>query len=153
MSTPQSNKALILRFYEEVWNKGNVKFVHEVFAEDYVRHDLRPSQAPPGPSGQETIAIAFRKAFPDIHYTIDLAIAEDDLVCLRWTATGTMIGDWGGVPATGKKLNYSGVNIFRFKNGKVSEIWNHRDDLGVAQQMGAPVYAGAPVTDRQQRSK
>ncbi|MBG1231136.1 ester cyclase [Aestuariivirga litoralis] len=138
-----SNKALILSFYEEVWNKGNVAFAHQVFAEDYQRHDLRPTQALPGPSGQEKVASDFRQAFPDIHYRIDLAIAEDDLVCLRWTATGTMMGDWANVKATGKKLEYSGVNIFRFKNGKVVEIWNHRDDLGVAQQMGAPVYAGA----------
>ena len=138
-----SNKSLILRFYEEVWNKGNVNFAHEVFAEDYIRHDLRPTQALPGPFGQVKVATDFRKAFPDIHYTIDLAIAEEDLVCLRWTATGTMLGDWGGQQATGKALNYSGVNIFRFKDGKVVEIWNHRDDLGVAQQMAAPIYAGA----------
>jgi steroid delta-isomerase-like uncharacterized protein len=142
-STPSQNKSLILRFYEEVWNRGNVNFAQEVFAEDYIRHELRPTQALPGPSGQAKVATDFRKAFPDIHYTIDLAIAEDDLVCLRWTATGTMLSDWGGQKATGKALKYSGVNIFRFRDGKVVEIWNHRDDLGVAQQMGAPIYAGA----------
>ena len=143
MSSAAENKALILRFYEEVWNKGNVDFAHEVFGEDYQRHDLRPTQALPGPSGQVKVATDFRKAFPDIHYVIDLAIAENDLVCLRWTATGTMLGDWSGQKATGKPLKYSGVNIFRFKEGKVVEIWNHRDDLGVSQQMGAPVFAGA----------
>ena len=100
MSSAAENKALILRFYEEVWNKGNVNFAHEVFAEDYQRHDLRPTQVLPGPSGQVKVATDFRKAFPDIHYVIDLAIAENDLVCLRWTATGTMLGDWSGQKAT-----------------------------------------------------
>ena len=44
----QENKALVRRFYEEVWNRGATDFAYEVFAEDYVRHDLRPTDAPPG---------------------------------------------------------------------------------------------------------
>jgi SnoaL-like polyketide cyclase len=55
------------------------------------------------------------------------------------------IGDqhrpWAGVAATGKHATFSGVNIFRIRDGKVVEIWNHRDDLGLAQQLGAPIYA------------
>jgi predicted SnoaL-like aldol condensation-catalyzing enzyme len=90
----------VRRFYEEVWARGNVEFAQEVFAEDYLRHDLRPTAAAPGPQGQQQIAAAF-----------------------------------------------SGVNIFRIRDGKVAEIWNHRDDLGLAQQLGAPVYAGAPPQD------
>jgi hypothetical protein len=42
---------------------------------------------------------------------------------------------------------FAGVNIFRIRDGKVAEIWNHRDDLGLAQQLGAPVYAGVPPQD------
>jgi steroid delta-isomerase-like uncharacterized protein len=137
-----SNKARIIKFYDEVWNKGNVAFAHELFAEDYVRHDLRPAQALPGPAGQAKVATDFRRSFPDINYVIDLAIAEDDLVSLRWTASGTMTGPWGSVEATGKRVTFSGVNIFRLRGGKVVEIWNHRDDLGMSQQLGAPVIAG-----------
>jgi predicted ester cyclase len=44
---------------------------------------------------------------------------------------------------TGRRATFSAVNIFRFENGKVAEIWNHRDDLGLIEQVGAPVYAGA----------
>ncbi len=139
----QENKALIHRFYEEVWNRGNVEFAHQVFAENYLRHDLRPTQALPGPGGQVKVATDFRQAFPDIHYQIDLAIAEDDMVWVRWTATGTMTGAWANVQPTGKTVTFSGVNIFRLKAGKVVEIWNHRDDLGMAQQLGAPVFVGA----------
>jgi predicted ester cyclase len=40
-------------------------------------------------------------------------------------------------------MRFSGVNVFRFADGKVVEIWNHRDDLGLMQQLGARVYAGA----------
>jgi len=139
----EQNKALIRRFYEEVWNNGHLDVADEVFADDYVRHDLRPSQALPGPAGQKKVARDFRAAFPDLVYTLDLVLAEGDLVAARWTMDGTNTGQWGDVPPSGQHLRFSGVNIFRFAGGKVVEIWNHRDDLGVAQQLGAPIYAGA----------
>jgi len=65
------------------------------------------------------------------------------MVVARWTTEGTNTGPWDGVPPTGKRARFSGVNIFRIANGKVVEIWNHRDDLGVMQQLGAPIYAGS----------
>jgi steroid delta-isomerase-like uncharacterized protein len=115
----------------------------EVFAADYVRHDLRPAQAAPGPEGQRQIAAAFRSAFPDLRFEVELLVAEGDFVVGRWTAAGTHLGAWAGREATGKSASFSGVNIFRFENGKVAEIWNYRDDLGLMQQLGADVYAGA----------
>ena len=141
--TLEQNKALIRRFYEEVWGKGNLEVAEAVFAADYLRHDLRPGNPLPGPEGQKKIAADFRAAFPDLQMTIDLMVAEGDMVVARWTTEGTHTGPWGAVPPTGKRAKFSGVNIFRIENGKVAEIWNHRDDLGVMQQLGAPVYAGS----------
>jgi steroid delta-isomerase-like uncharacterized protein len=139
----EDHKALVLRFYEEVWNRGNVDVAFEVFAEDYARHDLRPTQAIPGPEGQRTIAADFRRAFPDLRMTVDLILAEGDLVAARWTTSGTHTGPWAGVEPTGRPMSFSGVNVFRFAGGKVVELWNHRDDLGLLQQLGVEVYAGA----------
>ena len=144
--TADANKRLIERFYEEVWAHGNVAFADEVFADDYVRHDLRPTRAVPGPAGQAQIAEQFRGAFPDLQWRIDLILGEGDLVAARWTAFGTHTGHWGNVAPTGRRAEFSGVNIFRFNSeGKVAEIWNHRDDLGLMDQLGASVYAGAPT--------
>jgi predicted ester cyclase len=137
------NKALVQRFYEEVWDRGNVDFAYQVFHDDYVRHDLRPTQAAPGPPGMAALAAGFRAAFPDADWHVDLMLAEGDLVAARWTATGTFTGQWGIVEPTGKRAEFSGVNLYRFKDAKVAEIWNHRDDLGLMEQVGAPVYAGA----------
>jgi steroid delta-isomerase-like uncharacterized protein len=141
--TTEQNKALVRRFYEEVWGKGNFEAADDIFAADYVRHDLRPGQAPAGPAGQKQISADFRAAFSDLRMTIDLMLAEGDLVAARWTTEGTNTGAWGGVPPTGKPVKFSGVNIFRIENGKVVELWNHRDDLGAMQQLGAPIYAGS----------
>jgi steroid delta-isomerase-like uncharacterized protein len=139
-----ANKRLVERFYEEVWARGNVAFADEVFADDYVRHDLRATPAAPGAAGQARIAQQFRDAFPDLEWRVDLLLAEDDLVAARWTASGTHTGRWGDVAPTAKRAEFSGVNIFRFgDDGKVVEIWNHRDDLGLMEQLGVGVYAGA----------
>jgi predicted ester cyclase len=140
----ETNKALVRRFYEEVWARGNVAFTQEVFADDYVRHDLRPTTAPPGAAGQALIAEQFRHAFPDLEWHVDLVLGDGDLVAARWTASGTHSGGWGDVAPTGRRAIFSGVNIFRFGDeGKVVEIWNHRDDFGLREQLGALVFAGA----------
>jgi steroid delta-isomerase-like uncharacterized protein len=137
------NAAMVRRFYEEVWNRGNVDVADEVFADDYVRHDLRPSKAEPGPAGQKRVASDFREAFPDLRFEVELVVAQDDFVAARWTAEGTNSGPWGAQPPTGRRARFSGVNIFRFDGGKVVEIWNHRDDLGLMEQLGASIFAGA----------
>jgi steroid delta-isomerase-like uncharacterized protein len=144
--TSEEHTAVVLRFYEEVWNRGNGDVAFEVFADDYVRHDLRPTRAIPGPAGQKAIAADFRRAFPDLRMTVDLVLAEGDLVAARWTTSGTHTGAWGGVEPTGRSMTFSGVNVFRFANGKVVELWNHRDDLGLMQQLGVEVFAGAAPT-------
>lgn len=90
----EANKALGRRFYDEVWRRGNVRFAEEVFADDYVRHDLRPTQAAPGGAGQALIAEQFRRAVPDLDWRVDLFLGDGDLVATRWTASGTHTGAW-----------------------------------------------------------
>jgi len=139
----EDDKALIRRFYGEVWDRGNTDFAFAVFADDYVRHDLRSTVAPSGPAGQKKIADDFRAAFPDLRLTVDLVVGGDDYVVGRWTATGTHLGPWGGLEPTGRRATFSAANIFRFENGKVVEIWNHRDDFGLFEQIGSPIHAGS----------
>jgi steroid delta-isomerase-like uncharacterized protein len=141
--TTEDNKALVRRFYEQVWDRGNTDVAYEVFADDYVRHDFRAAEALPGPAGQKKIAEDFRAAFPDLRVSVDMIVGEDDLVVGRWTATGTHLGRWGVLEPSGQQVAFSAANIFRFEDGKVVEIWNHRDDLGLIEQVGARIYAGA----------
>jgi steroid delta-isomerase-like uncharacterized protein len=133
----------VRRFYEEAWGQGKLDVIDELFAEEYVRHDLRPGDPPPGPRGMRQITSDFRAAFPDLRFELDLLIGDRDFVVGRWTAVGTNTGPWDDVPPTGRAVTFSGVNIFRFEDGKVAEIWNHRDDLGLQEQLGAAIYAGA----------
>lgn len=142
--TGDANKQVVRRFYEELWNRGNLDATDELVASDYVRHDLRPGAAPPGPAGQKAVAEKFRAAFPDVRLEVEELIAEGDLVAARWTMSGTHTGPWGEVAPTGRSVRFSGVNFFRIADQKIAEIWNVRDDLGLREQLGAAVYAGFP---------
>ncbi len=147
--TIAANKDVVRRFYEELWNRGNLDAADKLVAQDYVRHDLRPGDAPPGPSGQKAVAEKFRAAFPDVRLELEALVAEGDLVAARWTISGTHQGAWGDVTPTGRKVRFSGVNFFRIADNRIAEIWNIRDDLGLWEQVGATVYAGYPeATDR-----
>jgi steroid delta-isomerase-like uncharacterized protein len=138
----EANKRLVVRFYEELWNRGNYDVADELVAADYVRHDLRPGDAPPGPAGQKAVAQRFRAAFPDVRLEVEALVAEGNMVVARWTMSGTHSGSWGDVGATGRSVRFSGVNFFRISEGRIAEIWNVRDDLGLREQVGAPIYAG-----------
>ncbi len=136
-SEQEMNKALIRRFYEEVWNRGNLAVADVVFAKDYVRHDPSGGGPPtPGPEGQRQIAAGIRKAFPDLVMTVDFVVAERDMVVARWTIKGTHKGDMPLAKASGKPVTFSGVNAYRFVKGQVVELWNHRDDLSLMIQLG-----------------
>jgi predicted SnoaL-like aldol condensation-catalyzing enzyme len=95
--TIEANKDLVRRFYEELWNRGNLAAAEELVAQDYVRHDLRPGAAPPGPAVQQAIAQRFRTAFPDIRLEVEAVVAEGDLVVARWPISGTHSGPWADV--------------------------------------------------------
>src|SRR5437870_3589016 len=75
---------------------------------------------------------------------VELIVSAGGVVAARWTSTGMFGGPWGAVAPTGVRATFSGVNTFRIRDGRVVELWNHRDDLGLMEQVGAPVFAGSP---------
>ena len=131
----EENKALIHRFNDEVWNKGNLAIVEEVFASEWIWH------APPGmPSNREGLsqmAAGFRAAFSDIHTTVDDQIAEGDKVAWRWTFQAHHTGEFLGIPPTGQQITLTGISIDRIAGGKFVERWDSADMLGLLQQLGA----------------
>ncbi len=136
MSTDQ-NKALVRRFYEEVFSQGNLALIDELFAPNYRSHS--PNQIPGVPEnrdGLRTSLETYRRAFPDIHFTIHDIVAEGDRVICRFTGTGTQKGELMGIPASGKKTAVTGTDIERIENGKFVEGWLVFDMLGLLQQLG-----------------
>lgn len=146
MST-ETNKAIIRRFFDGAFEKEDLAVLDEIVAPDQVsRGPGTPPGMPPGPEGSKMFIVAYRSAFPDLHFTIDEQIAEGNTVVTRWTAHGTHTGELAGIPATGKRATVVGVGIDRIENGKIVESWGTFDQFGMLQQLGvipAPENSGA----------
>ena len=83
----------------------------------------------------------FRSAFPDSDLCIEEEIAEDDKVVIRWNFSGTHQGNLLGIPATGKKVSWTGITIYRIVDGKVEEERGEEDFLGFFRQIGLVLQA------------
>jgi steroid delta-isomerase-like uncharacterized protein len=131
----EENKAVARRIIEEVWNKKNLDAIDELIAADYVDHTLPPG-LPAGREGARAFIGTYLNAFPDVKLTIEDMITEGDKVVTRWTATGTHTGELMGIPATGKRITVTGLDITRFSGGKSVEFWGQFDQMGMMQQLG-----------------
>lgn len=131
----QENKALIRRFYEEVFNKKNLAAVDKFYAPNHIDHTL-PAGLPVGPEGTKKAIEIIMTAFPDLHVTIEDMIAEGDKVVTRFTTHGTQQGPLGGIPPTGKPVAISTIEVTRIEDGKIIEDWGLDDRLGMLQQLG-----------------
>jgi len=140
----QENKASARRFLEEVVNRGNVSIMDEFASPSFIDHTAPPG-VPAGNEGFKVFITMFRTAFPDLRYTIDDEIAEGDRVVQRATASGTMKGDFLGMPASGKTATWSEIHITRFENGKAVEHWGVVDQLRMLVQLGFAQAPGQPA--------
>ena len=131
----EDNKAIARRWYEEVFNAGNLDLIHELFAPNFVDHD--PVNPLPGLEGVRQVVGMYRGAFPDLHITVEDWVAEGDKVVTRFRAQGTHKGPLMGIPPTEKQVTVTGIDMLGFEHGKISEHWGNRDDLGMLQQLGA----------------
>src|SRR3990172_2838539 len=118
----EENKHVARRFLEDVINRGHVGMVNDFIAADFVDHQAPPG-VPPNREGLKGWLTGFRTAFPDLHYTLNDAIAEGDRVVQYATGRGTMKGEFQGMPPSGKTANWEEVHISRFAHGKVVEHW------------------------------
>jgi steroid delta-isomerase-like uncharacterized protein len=132
--SPEENKALVRRFYEEI-DAGNLAAMDDLVADDYVNH--HPPPFPGLPAGREGLKQAFQifwDATPG-HHEIEDQIAEGDKVVTRLTARGTHRGDLPGIPATGNEMLMTATVIHRIENGRLAEKWSDKDVLAMLQQL------------------
>lgn len=127
-----ANQQIIQRRVEEIWNQGKLATIDELIAANLISNGQ-----PIGREGFRQFVTAVRAAFPDIHFTVEDSLAEGDKVAIRYTGRGTHQGAFAGIPATGKSVQFSGIDIFRIANGQMAEEWLMYDQLGLLQQIGA----------------
>jgi steroid delta-isomerase-like uncharacterized protein len=131
----EQNKELVKRIFEGL-NERNADIFEELYAPDYAWYF--PSNNPKPLSREEELGFVkiIWDGFPDMNWSIEELIAKDDRIIVRFIARGTHIGEFQGIPATGNKIESSGIWIARIENGKLVEVREDADLLGMMQQLG-----------------
>lgn len=130
----EENKKSQEKFGEAI-NTGNLENLRSLVSEDVKEHDPAPNQGP-GAQGYIDFFSMMRNAFPDMKVDVETMVANEDKVSFAYTLTGTHKGEFMGVSPTGKKINARGMQISRFKDGKMVERWGSSDELGILKQIG-----------------
>jgi steroid delta-isomerase-like uncharacterized protein len=133
MPTLEANKALVVRFVEEFWSRGNLAAADALMTPDVVIHAPEVG----GVAGLKAFCTAIRTAFPDWYSTAEELVAEEDRVVERWTGRGTQRSEFQGIPPTGKQVAVPGVVFYRIRDGKIAEFRGSFDLLSLLQQLGA----------------
>jgi steroid delta-isomerase-like uncharacterized protein len=130
------NKALTLQWFEDVWNAGRLDVADELLSPDCTAHGLgHEAVEPRGPAAFKVFFHAFRDAFPDLHVTVEDIFGEDDRVVARCTVRGTHSGHGIGIMPSNTSIQFSGMCILRFEQGKIIEGWNSFDLHTLYQQI------------------
>lgn len=122
--SPEENKDIVRRLFEEVLNEGNLAAIDELLATDYLSHAGAPRR-----EDFKHVVIRLRAGFPDVQYTIEDLIAEGDKVVIRATMHGTHDGDYLGLPPTEKRVTSESIHIVRLASGKLMEHWALSSDV------------------------
>jgi steroid delta-isomerase-like uncharacterized protein len=142
----EENKQIARQVYEECWNKAKLELVPGLYAKDcQLRDPVFPALAPGAESMKRHIQMC-RTAFPDLKFTVNDMIAENDEVVVHWTAQGTQQDNFLGLSPTHRKATVGGTSIFRIKNGKIAEQWSDWNLLTLLGQLGIATTPKLQVT-------
>jgi steroid delta-isomerase-like uncharacterized protein len=140
----EENKALVRRWFAEVWNKGRAEAIDELFSSEGIAHGLSNDPTAPmrGPADFKIFHAQFREAFPDIRVDVEDMVAEGDKVAARCSVKGKHQGDSLGFKATNTQVGFGGITIVRIRNGQIVEAWNYFDFMNMHRQLGTLKASG-----------
>ena len=138
------NKAIVRRLYEEVWNKRRLELVNEIVSPSHALHIHNAADSSIGPEAYKGQVTLFLKGFPDLSFSIEDVVAEQEKVVVSWNISGTHEGEFMGIPATHKKVSVDGITIHHIVNGKIMDSYVSWDALGMMQQFGVVLASGRP---------
>jgi steroid delta-isomerase-like uncharacterized protein len=141
----ERNKAIVRSIFEDGLNRGMVEEIAVQTAADFIDHDIHVETGlAGGPDDMRQALQMIRAGFPDIHVTIEDIVAEGDRVVVRNTWRGTHLGTFNGIPASGNRVEVTGIVIWRIADGEIAERWACIDTPVLLAQLGA--QPAAPAT-------
>lgn len=138
------NKAVVQRFYDEVFNGRHYALIDELTHADFVDHEAIPG-LPPGREGVRQFLLHFHDAFPDGQWIVEDILAEGDRVACRVRMTGTHQGTFVDLPATGRRIDVTSIDIVRFEDGQAAEHWGVTDEHAMMEQLGTLPHRAAQL--------
>ena len=132
----EENKAVTRRWMDEVWQNANEAAIDDLLADNFVFNYASPGTKPDR-EGYKQAVKGPRASFPDIEFTTEEMVAEDDKVAIYWKGTATHKGEFFGIAPTGKRVTVQGISIIQIVDGKIVREVGYMDTLGVLQQIGA----------------
>ena len=132
----ESVRAVMVRYYEEIWNQGRLEVCDELIAPYYVNHSAPWPGLPPGPAGLKQVVAAVRRAFPDLQYTIEDMVLGGEKAALRTTMRGTHRGEFVGTALTGRRVEVQELQIEHLRDGQIFAHWHLIDEPGLRRQLG-----------------
>jgi steroid delta-isomerase-like uncharacterized protein len=132
-SSPQDqNKAIARRVLEEILSQGKFQVADEIYAKDFLNHGLHKNA---DLQQDQSWARWEKQHLPDLKITVDMMMAEGDLVTVVWTARGTNSVPIGLLPATGARIEARGITIWRIVDGRIHDEWTSFDSLRIVRQI------------------
>jgi steroid delta-isomerase-like uncharacterized protein len=131
----ETNKDIIRRLFDDVLNGGKLGLLDTIVGAAYVDHSPAASQAV-GAAGVKAKIAGLREGFPDLRFTLEDLIGEDEIVAARYHWRGTHRGAFLGIPPTGKTILVRGMDFYRLRDNRIVEHWDNVDDLGMLTQLG-----------------
>lgn len=130
----EANKAVAYRLIDEFWNQRDMSVADELVASEAIS----PSAPflPPGPAGVRQIANMVFSGFPDFRMVIDMIMADEEFVVVHFVETGTHLGEFMGLPPTGRRATWNEMGLIQIRDGKIVRSWFETDMMSMMQQLG-----------------
>jgi len=126
------NKELVRR-YLTAFNEQDRDALSDILAEDVTEHGTHEQHH--GPEAVIDLHQSYFETFPDYSGSTEAMIAEDDMITVRYTASGTHTEKFEDIEPTGQEAEWSGIVIYRIEDDQIAEIWIEEDRLGMLEQL------------------
>jgi steroid delta-isomerase-like uncharacterized protein len=131
-----SPKEVIRRLYQEFWNQRKLGVADQLVAQSHGLTSPHISGSTVGPTAYKKQLATFSGGFPDLRFTVEDMICEQDKIAVSWSFTGTHQGEFLGIAPTGKKVSITGITLHQIVEGKILDSQAMWDAISLFQQLG-----------------